>query len=136
MRAGLRLLRRAPRSRPALIGGALVAGIVLGACADALPGALGDAFDDSGVVAAAIDDIQSTYIEDVDRRSLENAAITAAVRSLDDEFSSYLTPREYDRFEQATHGRFQGVGISVRDVEDGLRVVDVIDGSPAGHQPR
>ena len=119
------------RSRAALIVVALLAGIVLGASADALPGPLGAPFDESGVVASAIDDIESNYIDGVDRQRLENAAITGAVRELDDEFSSYLSPREYERFENATHGRFQGVGITVRGTDAGLRVIDVIEDSPA-----
>ncbi|HWC28210.1 MAG TPA: S41 family peptidase, partial [Solirubrobacteraceae bacterium] len=71
------------------------------------------------------------YIDDVEPGRLRDAAVAGAVRALDDEFSSYLAPEEYERFKDATHGRFQGVGITVRGVDAGLRVLRVLEDSPA-----
>jgi carboxyl-terminal processing protease len=53
------------------------------------------------------------------------------VESLEDRFSNYLDPEEYKRFKDASHNRYEGVGMEVVRVAKGLRVVATYDGSPA-----
>ena len=111
----------------------LAVGIWLGGHPTVLPEPVAEVLvdDDVRVLAGAIDKIDDTYIDEVGGDRLVDAAITGAVRELDDTFSSYLDPREYARFQEATHGRFQGIGVTVRGVDDGLRVERVVDDSPA-----
>ncbi|HEV2060616.1 MAG TPA: S41 family peptidase [Solirubrobacteraceae bacterium] len=111
----------------------LLAGVWLGGHPQLLPGPVADALVDreGRVVAEAIAKVDATYIEEVDEGQLADAAIAGIVRDLDDEYSSYLTASEYDRFQEATHGRFQGVGITVRGIKAGLQVQGVVRGSPA-----
>ena len=108
----------------------LVAGIWLGGNPEWVPGpvrsaVLGD--DDTRTVDDAVDTVRKAYVEEVSDEEL----IDGLVKSLDDPFSAYFNPEEYERFKQSSEGEFQGVGISVTGVEGGLRVVRVFEDAPA-----
>jgi carboxyl-terminal processing protease len=113
---------------------ALFLGIYMGGHPSTLPGPVRDALvqdTDGQVYDEAIDTIERDYYREVDRKQLLNQSLDHAVRSLDDRFSNYFAPRDFADFQQATEGRFEGVGMSVEPVDDGLRVVAVYEGSPA-----
>jgi carboxyl-terminal processing protease len=78
-----------------------------------------------------VDTLERDYYRKVDRDALLDKSLESAVESLEDQFSHYFTPREYNNFQLDTEGRFEGVGMSVRAVKDGLRVEEVYDNSPA-----
>jgi carboxyl-terminal processing protease len=113
----------------------LVVGIYLGGHPSTLPGPLRDAFveksSDTQVYDQAMDTLERDYYRKVDRDDLLNHSLDQAVRSLDDRFSNYFAPRDFADFQQATEGRFEGVGMTVEPVDDGLRVITVYKGSPA-----
>src|SRR5689334_17174478 len=129
------------RSRPprlaflaCLIPVALVLGIWLGGHPDALPGfarktLVGDA--QGRVYQEAIDRIEHDYYRPVNRQQLLDKSLGAAVASLQDQFSHYFSPKDYSAFELDTEGQFEGVGMSVSEIKDGLRVEEVYDDSPA-----
>jgi carboxyl-terminal processing protease len=113
---------------------ALIVGIWLGGHPSNLPGPLRDAFvqdSDGRVYQEAIDTLERDYYRKVDRKDLLNRSLDGAVRSLDDRFSNYFAPQDFADFQQATEGRFEGVGMTVEPVADGLRVLTVYAGSPA-----
>jgi carboxyl-terminal processing protease len=113
---------------------ALVLGIWLGGHPDALPGFAREtlvADSDGRLYEEAVDTIQRDYYREVDRKQLLDKSLDAAVNSLEDQFSHYFTPREYNNFQLDTEGRFEGVGMTVTTVKDGLRVQQVYDNSPA-----
>jgi carboxyl-terminal processing protease len=113
----------------------LVAGIWLGGHPGNLPGFARDAFvDDSQgrLYDEALDAIADNYYRPVDRSKLLDAGLTAGVKSLDDRFSAYFDPKTYREFQESTKGEFEGVGMTVAEVERGLRVLTVFEGSPAG----
>jgi carboxyl-terminal processing protease len=112
----------------------LAAGIWLGGHPDSLPDPVRDTLvsDSQGrVYDEAIDMIARDYYREVDRDDLLDQSLEQAVRSLDDRFSHYFAPRDYDDFQEATEGRFEGVGMTVEEIERGLRVLTVYEGSPA-----
>jgi carboxyl-terminal processing protease len=112
----------------------LVLGVWLGGHPDNLPGFARDALvgdSDGRTYEEAIDAIAENYYREVDRDKLLDEGLTGAVRSLDDRFSAYFDPRAYRAFEEATHGEFEGVGLSVAEVRRGLRVLTVFERSPA-----
>ena len=87
----------------------------------------------------ALDAIADNYYRAVDKDELLDESLNAGIESLDDRFSAYFDPKTYKEFEEATQGAFEGVGLTVAEVERGLRVVTVFDGSPArraGIRPR
>src|SRR4051794_14967215 len=117
-----------------LIPVALVLGIWLGGHPDALPGfarraLIGDS--QARVYQEAIDRIERDYYRPVDRQQLLNKSLDAAVGSLQDQFSHYFSPKDYTAFQLDTEGQFEGVGMTVSAVKQGLKVQQVYDGSPA-----
>jgi carboxyl-terminal processing protease len=112
----------------------LVLGIWLGGHPDWLPSFARDTLvaDTEGrVYEEAVDRIEADYYRKVDRDELLNTSLEQAVESLDDQFSHYFSPKEYHAFQLDTEGAFEGVGMSVRAVPEGLRVEQVYDDSPA-----
>ena len=117
-----------------LIPVALVLGIWLGGHPDALPGfarssLVGD--KDGSLYQEAINTIQHDYYRPVDRQDLLNKSLGAAVGSLNDQFSHYFSPKDYQAFQLDTEGQFEGVGMEVTATKEGLKVERVYDGSPA-----
>jgi carboxyl-terminal processing protease len=112
----------------------LVAGIWLGGHPENLPKPVRTALvgdEDGAVYEEAVDTLQRDYYRKVDRGALLNQSLEHAVRSLDDRFSNYFAPRDFADFQEATEGRFEGVGMTVEQVDGGLRVISVYDNSPA-----
>ena len=125
--------------RPALVIAVLVpvllvTGIWLGGHPGVLPGFLRDRLVDDGdaqVYEEAVDLIKRDYYRNVDRDQLLDKSLGAAVKSLDDQFSNYFSPKDYADFQEVTQGQFSGVGMTVEETNQGLRVMTVYDGSPA-----
>src|SRR5215204_1716773 len=132
-------MRRRLRSRAGILAAvliplALVLGIWLGGHPDALPGFAREtlvADSDGRLYEEAVDTIQRDYYRQIDRKELLDKSLGAAVESLEDQFSHYFSPREYANFQLDTEGRFEGVGMTVSPIKQGLRVEQVYDGSPA-----
>src|SRR4051812_27582671 len=113
---------------------ALVVGIYAGGHPDVLPTPVRNALvgdSDAQVFDDAVDKISGDFYKKVSRKDLLNASLAAAVKSLNDRYSRYIDPHDYQAFEDQTQGTFQGVGMSVEQVPDGLRVVTVFEGGPA-----
>lgn len=118
----------------ALIPIALVLGIFLGGHPGTLPGFARSALvndSDGRLYEEALDTIQRDYYRKIDRDQLLNTSLGAAVESLQDQFSHYFSPKEYAEFQLDTEGQFEGVGMSVSEIKEGLRVEEVYAGSPA-----
>jgi carboxyl-terminal processing protease len=112
----------------------LVTGIWLGGHPGVLPSVLRDRLVDDGdaqVYDEAVDIINRDYYRKVSRDQLLDKSLGAAVKSLDDQFSHYFSPKDYADFQEVTQGQFSGVGMTVEETKKGLRVMTVYDGSPA-----
>ena len=59
------------------------------------------------------------------------SSLLEAVASLKDPYSHYFSPRNYGAFEDDTQGRFQGIGTTVTEVKQGLKINQVYAHSPA-----
>src|SRR5215204_6478256 len=112
----------------------LVTGIWLGGHPSVLPDFARDRLVDDGdaqVYEQAVDIINRDYYRGVSRDQLLNKSLGAAVKSLDDQFSNYFSPKDYTNFQEVTQGQFSGVGMTVEEAKHGLRVMTVYKGSPA-----
>ncbi len=118
----------------ALLPSMLVLGIWLGGHPRWLPDPVADLLlgdDGPRVVAQGLDLVEERFYRPVDPSQLSNAALDGAVKSLEDRFSTYSTPHEYSTFRHSVDNRFSGIGVAIRGVPKGLRVVTVFAGSPA-----
>lgn len=112
---------------------ALLAGLWLGGHPRVLPDGVRTAFveEERALRAEVIDEIENDFIREVDVQRLQDASLKGIISSLDDRFSHYFSPKEAQRFQQSVEGRFEGVGMRIEEVRQGLQVVSVFDGSPA-----
>jgi carboxyl-terminal processing protease len=86
---------------------------------------------ESAVVREAIDDVSHTYYRKIPKSQLSDDAIGGVVQKLNDRFSNYFNPAEYQRFKLATSSEFSGIGTAVSQDPRGLKVEVVYDDSPA-----
>src|SRR3954447_292148 len=117
-----------------LVPVALVLGIYWGGHPDRLPGFARDtlvADSDGRLYQEAVDRLQRDYYRPVNRDKLVDTSIGAAIASLDDQFSHYFSPHDYNAFEDDTNGQFEGVGMTVKTTKQGLKVDQVYADSPA-----
>ncbi|MFZ1996402.1 MAG: S41 family peptidase [Solirubrobacteraceae bacterium] len=75
--------------------------------------------------------IQSDYYRKVSRSDLINKGLEAAVASLDDPYSHYYDPADYQSFQNQDDPHLTGIGIDIKLERQGLLVQDVFQGSPA-----
>ncbi len=115
----------------------LAAGIWIGGHPARMPSFLRDVFVDesAGLTAEASELIEDNYYRRVDQGNLIDSSLNGMVRGLrrhyHDRFSDYFSPKMLAGFDEEIEGRFSGVGLSVTEAKDGLRVVKVFKGSPA-----
>ena len=130
-----------------LAGGALfMSGVLVGQRIDAQPGtptSRADAFQPFWDTYEAIEDRYAGG--EIDQQALIRGAIRGMVEALEDPYSAYLTPEEYQSGLQDLSGQFEGIGaeIGTRSASGGtsdcatlgpecvLIVVAPLDGSPA-----
>ncbi|MEH3054287.1 MAG: S41 family peptidase [Patulibacter minatonensis] len=112
---------------------ALAGGIWLGGHPDRLPGPVQDALvqKDIAIIGDGLGVLQRRYYRAPNQTQVAETALKAAVESLDDQYSSYLTPKDLVRFNEVTSSRFEGIGVAVEKGKSGLVVAQVYDGSPA-----
>ena len=83
-----------------------------------------------GQLARVLVQVENDYVDPVDRGKLLKGAIRGMVEGLDPH-SSYMSPEDYETFQNETEGQFGGVGIEVDIKQDQLTVIAPIEGSPA-----
>ncbi len=111
----------------------LLAGMWLGGHSNLLPNGLQDFVTDDEVATVndALARVEDDFYREVTGPELADDAIRGAVRGLDDRFSMYLDEKDYRSFREATDARFSGIGVTVRQAKDGLRIGTVYPKSPA-----
>lgn len=115
----------------------LFVGIWLGGHPAKLPEFLRDRFvdDGAGLNLEATELIEDNYFRPVGPTELTNASLQGMVRELrrrhGDRFSDYFSPQALERFDEQISGHFSGVGLTVTQVSQGLRVDSVFPKSPA-----
>jgi len=115
----------------------LAAGLWLGGHPSYLPGFARDTFveEPGGLSGEAAEILERNYWRKTGPIELGNASLQGMVRELrrrhHDRFTEYFSPENLESFNQQIEGRFSGIGLSVAEVKQGLRVVQVFPGSPA-----
>ncbi len=110
----------------------LLLGVWLGGHPAKLPAFVRNAFianHETQVVNEAIERVAHDYYRPVSKSALSSSSIGGMISSLKDPYSTYLSPHEYQSFDQPAS--FAGIGVSVDPKPGGLEVVRVFDTSPA-----
>ena len=90
-------------------------------------------FNDVRAYAALRRDIRSYYVGDYQEKDVSAAALGAAVTALEDKWSYYMTPEEYEKYINSSNNQYSGIGVSVKkdDATGGILVTYVYPGSSA-----
>jgi carboxyl-terminal processing protease len=73
---------------------------------------------------------QKSYFDEVDTGKLTEAAIIGMLNTLDPH-SVYIPPKQYEKVMEDFKGKFEGVGISFRILNDTITVIEPIAGGPS-----
>ncbi len=117
----------------------VVIGVVMGLSLSIGGGLLGSkkavtqeelAWEQAALFAEVLERIKRDYVEPIDDAELLESAIRGMVGDLDPH-SEYLDANEYRDIRISTTGSYTGVGIEVAEVNNAIRVISPIAGSPA-----
>ena len=77
--------------------------------------------------------IQERFIGEVDQTAIEDAAASAMVDALGDQWSGYLSAAQYASYQEQMSNSYVGIGITIQVREDnvGFDIVKVEPGGPA-----
>ena len=70
------------------------------------------------------------YVDDVDTGKLTDAAIVGMLNTLDPH-SVYIPPKQFEKVMEDFKGKFEGVGISFRVLNDTITVIEPVAGGPS-----
>ncbi len=104
----------------------LGAGLVITACAGS-----SSAADSFTLQETVLQHLEDSYYQPVDAATLEEDAINGMVAGLDDPYTVYLDPTQYQAFTGELSGSYTGIGL-VEGMENGfITTLQVFKGSPA-----
>ncbi len=69
--------------------------------------------------------------ERIDDQKLVYGALKGMVKELDDPYSEFMDPKDYQQFEESMEGKFSGVGIEITIKDGVLTVIAPLAGTPA-----
>ncbi len=75
--------------------------------------------------------ITQDYYTPVDTSTLVQGAISGMTGALNDPYTVYYTPSEYQQFTQQVNGQYAGIGAELDQVAQGVEVMTVFPDSPA-----
>ncbi|HZG59639.1 MAG TPA: S41 family peptidase [Anoxybacillus sp.] len=74
--------------------------------------------------------IQDYYVDPINKNSLQGSTPQDIVKYLD-KYSTYMTAEEYEQFLDSIDIEFVGIGITMEEDEAGIKVMSVLENSPA-----
>lgn len=78
-----------------------------------------------------IEELEGRYYRAVDVDKLSQAGVRGILKSLNDPYTVYLSPKETQAFEEKQNGRYSGIGAALEKSKQGLVITSVFAGSPA-----
>jgi carboxyl-terminal processing protease len=122
--AGRRRLR-ATIAAVAVVGATFVAGVTVGASSSQPAAGAGSK---ESVLDEAAERLSADAARPIDKSTLERAAVEGMLKALGDRWS----PSQYSSFSDALEGRYTGVGLWIRQANDGGILVSSVQGSSPG----
>ena len=89
--------------------------------------------EDYSKLQELLDLIDERFIDEYDRKAVEDAAAAAIVEALGDRWSYYISADEYQSYVETMQNAYVGIGITitVREAEDGYDIKKVEENGPA-----
>lgn len=75
--------------------------------------------------------VEQYFLQDIDRESLLEGALHGLINSLDDPYSSYLSPEEMEEMMIQSGGAYSGIGVEVTMENNRVTIIAPFAGSPA-----
>ena len=82
------------------------------------------------VLQEVVDRVESSFVEEVDERTLYNSAIDGLIRDLGDPHTSLIRASDYEDLRIRTEGEYGGVGLEVQERNGYVTVMTPIPGGP------
>lgn len=82
----------------------------------------------------AMDVIERWYVGDYTREDIEEQAVAAMVDALNDRWSYYMSAELLESYIQSSNNEYSGIGITIEQSEEYIRIVSVAADSPAAQQ--
>ncbi|WP_088815131.1 MULTISPECIES: S41 family peptidase [Listeria] len=79
----------------------------------------------------AYDEITKNFYQDTNSADLVDGAITGMINSLDDPYSTFMTEKESEDFNDSISSSFEGIGAEIQEQDGNIMVVSPIKNSPA-----
>ncbi|MCI8331096.1 MAG: S41 family peptidase [Bacilli bacterium] len=79
----------------------------------------------------AYNNILESYVEKVDEKGLINSAIQGMYNYVGDPYTSYLDPETTEDLTDRLNGQYEGIGVEITKVEEGILIVNVFENGPA-----
>jgi carboxyl-terminal processing protease len=79
---------------------------------------------------AALNAIETSYIDKVDSDNLVYGAVRGMLGTLDPH-SSFFSPKEYAQMRERQEGRYYGIGVSIQAIDGDITAMQVFEQSPA-----
>ncbi|MGB2869171.1 MAG: S41 family peptidase [Bacteroidota bacterium] len=73
---------------------------------------------------------EKNYVDEVDAQKLTEAAIVGMLNTLDPH-SVYIPPKQFEKVAEDFRGKFEGIGISFRVINDTITVMEPVGGGPS-----
>lgn len=80
---------------------------------------------------SAYNNILESYVEKVDEKGLINSAIQGMYNYVGDPYTSYLDPEMTEDLTDRLNGQYEGIGVEISKVEEGVLIVTVFENGPA-----
>ena len=112
-------------------------GLILGILLVLIAIALGGAQKSTDSLFSPLDQVYKyikTYFywpERIDNQKLLYGALKGMVQQLDDPYSEFMDPQDYEQFEESMEGKFSGVGIEITIKDGVLTVIAPLADTPA-----
>jgi carboxyl-terminal processing protease len=113
-----------------IVGVVLGAGLTLGFSAWATHSTPTLPWREANLFAEVYESVRRDYIDEIPDERLISSAVRGMASDLD-QYSTYMDAREYDEMRMSTSGTYSGVGIEISQSDSQLRVMRVIEDSPA-----
>ena len=71
------------------------------------------------------------FVGEADKQKMEDAAANAMVEALGDRWSYYIPADEYAAYQEQKKNAYVGIGVTIRETEQGYHIDKVTEGGPA-----